>query len=288
MITKNDNSFWTGTPNTKHWKKTIAIIGSILFIIIASFGVASAKYGYKNISSLVLHGHFETVTKNKIQNIPSDYTISQDVTNTDSSLNSDSNLNNSSSSSDFLSSSKNPLLNTDKNDSTKYYTNSNGIKVESPDSNPVGATARCKDGTYSHSLDSQGSCSDHGGVASGSSITAAVPCDQWIVDNYERQKQSIRDAYSSERSSNEQSKSQEINTATRIGEQNIAAAKAAASAAGQPDNAPQVQQAEQDLQRSIETINQKYQSHYNSRDSQMALDINAVDLKESEYTLICK
>jgi hypothetical protein len=30
---------------------------------------------------------------------------------------------------------------------------------------PVGATARCNDGTYSFSTRQQGTCSDHGGVA---------------------------------------------------------------------------------------------------------------------------
>ena len=33
------------------------------------------------------------------------------------------------------------------------------------DRNPAGATAQCKDGTYSHSKTHQGSCSRHGGVA---------------------------------------------------------------------------------------------------------------------------
>jgi hypothetical protein len=30
---------------------------------------------------------------------------------------------------------------------------------------PTGATAKCKDGTYSHSAHHQGACSHHGGVA---------------------------------------------------------------------------------------------------------------------------
>jgi len=33
------------------------------------------------------------------------------------------------------------------------------------DSNPAGATAQCKDGTYSHAKTHQGACSRHGGVA---------------------------------------------------------------------------------------------------------------------------
>jgi hypothetical protein len=35
----------------------------------------------------------------------------------------------------------------------------------SANSNPAGATARCKDGTYSHSKSHSGTCSKHGGVA---------------------------------------------------------------------------------------------------------------------------
>jgi Protein of unknown function (DUF3761) len=49
-----------------------------------------------------------------------------------------------------------------------YYTNKDGIKVQSPthyDSPPSGATAQCGDGTYSFSLNHRGTCSHHGGVA---------------------------------------------------------------------------------------------------------------------------
>jgi hypothetical protein len=33
------------------------------------------------------------------------------------------------------------------------------------DNNAAGATAQCKDGTYSHAKNHQGACSHHGGVA---------------------------------------------------------------------------------------------------------------------------
>lgn len=51
-----------------------------------------------------------------------------------------------------------------------YYINSTGNKVQSPtktqdNSVPVGATARCGDGSYSFSQHRSGTCSHHSGVA---------------------------------------------------------------------------------------------------------------------------
>ena len=48
---------------------------------------------------------------------------------------------------------------------TNTYTNVDGNVIESPSDNQSGATARCKDGTYSHSQHRSGTCSGHGGVA---------------------------------------------------------------------------------------------------------------------------
>lgn len=51
--------------------------------------------------------------------------------------------------------------------SIKYYINSLGQKVQSPthyDTRPAGATAICRDGTYSFSRSRRGTCSRHGGV----------------------------------------------------------------------------------------------------------------------------
>ncbi|NCT55017.1 DUF3761 domain-containing protein [Candidatus Falkowbacteria bacterium] len=49
-----------------------------------------------------------------------------------------------------------------------YYTNVDGNTVHSPafaPSVPAGASAVCKDGTYSFSQNRRGTCSGHGGVA---------------------------------------------------------------------------------------------------------------------------
>lgn len=57
---------------------------------------------------------------------------------------------------------------TTHNTGTRYYTNVNGYRVQSPtnyDSSPAGATALCRDGTYSFSQNRRGTCSHHGGVS---------------------------------------------------------------------------------------------------------------------------
>ncbi len=49
-----------------------------------------------------------------------------------------------------------------------HYTNSAGNEVHSPaysDSVPAGASAQCRDGSYSFSQSRRGTCSGHGGVA---------------------------------------------------------------------------------------------------------------------------
>ncbi|MDP4267810.1 MAG: DUF3761 domain-containing protein [Bacteroidota bacterium] len=49
----------------------------------------------------------------------------------------------------------------------KYYKNVNGEEIQSPtyyDKQPEGATAICRDGTYSFSRNRRGTCSHHGGV----------------------------------------------------------------------------------------------------------------------------
>lgn len=55
-----------------------------------------------------------------------------------------------------------------RNVRVRYYTNSYGNRVQSPtyyNSRPAGATALCRDGSYSFSQSHRGTCSHHGGVA---------------------------------------------------------------------------------------------------------------------------
>ncbi|MCE9642973.1 MAG: DUF3761 domain-containing protein [Candidatus Andersenbacteria bacterium] len=51
---------------------------------------------------------------------------------------------------------------------SNYYVNSSGNEVHSPaysETVPVGASAQCRDGSYSFSAHRNGTCSHHGGVA---------------------------------------------------------------------------------------------------------------------------
>jgi uncharacterized protein YgiM (DUF1202 family) len=66
--------------------------------------------------------------------------------------------------------SKNNLItpNNNFNSTIRYYTNIENKQVQAPtyyNSIPEGATAVCRDGTYSFSLNERGTCSRHGGVA---------------------------------------------------------------------------------------------------------------------------
>ena len=63
-----------------------------------------------------------------------------------------------------------PSASADSSYSGRGYTNSRGIWVPSPtstrdDQPPPGASAQCRDGTYSFSMSRRGTCSHHGGVA---------------------------------------------------------------------------------------------------------------------------
>lgn len=49
--------------------------------------------------------------------------------------------------------------------SSGYYLNSAGNCIKSPSTSPSGATAKCRDGSYSYSQSRRGTCSSHHGVA---------------------------------------------------------------------------------------------------------------------------
>jgi Protein of unknown function (DUF3761)/Bacterial SH3 domain len=61
-----------------------------------------------------------------------------------------------------------PPRTTTPSGSGKSYVNVDGVRVPSPvfsETKPDGATARCRDGSYSFSQHRRGTCSHHGGVA---------------------------------------------------------------------------------------------------------------------------
>lgn len=61
-----------------------------------------------------------------------------------------------------------PANQTNELSNNDYYINSAGNSVHSPaysDTIPAGASALCRDGTYSFSQSRRGTCSSHGGVA---------------------------------------------------------------------------------------------------------------------------
>lgn len=61
-----------------------------------------------------------------------------------------------------------PASRTSQSASGKSYVNVDGVRVPSPvfsDTRPEGASARCRDGSYSFSRNRRGTCSHHGGVA---------------------------------------------------------------------------------------------------------------------------
>ncbi len=60
------------------------------------------------------------------------------------------------------------VLKTNPQTTPDYYINVDGNKIQSPTyypSVPAGASALCRDGTYSFSQNRRGTCSHHGGVA---------------------------------------------------------------------------------------------------------------------------
>ncbi len=166
------DSFWEEKPKAKYWKKTIIIIGSLLFVIVASFGVASAKYGYQNVSYFISHGHTKTIIADKhLQTIPNtedspsnteDKALSDKSYNFDTSETSTTPKNDFFSDSTFGSNSDN--LSTPSYSSSAKSKNSNNGFVTPPEYESAGAIAICNDYTYSHEQHSSSTCSSHQGV----------------------------------------------------------------------------------------------------------------------------
>jgi hypothetical protein len=59
---------------------------------------------------------------------------------------------------------KSPVVISPKSSGSGYI-NVDGDFIKSPGSDPSGASAKCRDGTYSYSANRRGTCSGHGGVA---------------------------------------------------------------------------------------------------------------------------
>lgn len=163
MSKKDENLFWIETPKTNRWKKVVTIVCSVFLIVLVSFGISSAKYGYRNISSLVLHGHFETVSDNKIKSVSDDLISDQNgspppTSSSTASPASDFNLSNKTSAS--------PVNSTKLygEESKSNYPNSGGINLDIPEYDKTGAVAICNDYTYSHEQHNSSTCSNHSGV----------------------------------------------------------------------------------------------------------------------------
>ena len=169
-MTKNKDLFWGEMPKTNRWKKIAIVTGSIIVIISASFGVASAKFGYENVTYFVTHGHIKPAIIDKhLQTISNEQsssdenkTASEQNFNWDSSIPSTGSKNTALSDSSFWDNSDSSV-DSGSNSSTKSK-NSNSGFVTPPEYESAGAIAICNDYTYSHEQHSSTTCSSHGGV----------------------------------------------------------------------------------------------------------------------------
>lgn len=126
---------------TSRFKKTLYILGGVLFIGSIVLGEANNVPVYEVV---------QPVTK-QVQSSPG--AKNTPIKTTDSVP---------------IQASQNVRSNNVNLSNDNYYVNTAGNTVHSPayaDSVPAGASARCRDGTYSFSQSRRGTCSHHGGVA---------------------------------------------------------------------------------------------------------------------------
>jgi len=147
-------------------KRFTFLIG-LIFLAICSFGQMKITSGDVNFRTS------PGIKDNKIGKIPKGtvVTIVQDTIEYENWTKVNYNNKIGYVSSNFLknvsSDSKSYDYNSTSDNEVKYYKNSKGEMVQSPthyDSVPGGATAECRDGTYSFSKNRRGTCSGHGGV----------------------------------------------------------------------------------------------------------------------------
>lgn len=133
-------------------------------ILVACFIMAAPLFGENKVTSASVNFRTEATTKSDVITVIPKGTI----VNVISSSNEGWSFVTYSDKKGYISSKYLKAPVTITNTSVKYYINSKGEKVQSPTyypTVPAGATAICRDGTYSFSKSRKGTCSHHGGVA---------------------------------------------------------------------------------------------------------------------------
>jgi uncharacterized protein YgiM (DUF1202 family) len=147
--------------------KRFSFIIGLIILSICSFGQMKVTSGDVNFRTS------PEIKENKICKIPKGtlVTIIQDSVEHENWFRVNYNGNTGYVSTNFLkdvsSNSKSYNYSNSSEKEVKHYKNSKGEKIQSPtyyETAPAGATAECRDGTYSFSKSRRGTCSHHGGV----------------------------------------------------------------------------------------------------------------------------